>query len=203
MFKSLFAKYFITFVIIILLSFSLIVGVISSIITQYSERAKRDIMETAATSAVAFLQNKMSLDHVVDLRTWLAKEAADVGSMLTVACANTDDLTILLLDADRSVLMAVGKDVCLQKLLVALPRRNPSLEPEFMRGIHEFLQSAVARNIIGVHQIDANPLQVAHRLTHIVAVGITFTYAIDADGEERLAAHENAAVVAHRHATIC
>ena len=59
MFKSLFAKYITAFILIILISFSLIIGVISAIITQYSGQAKCELMETAAVSSVTFLQNKM------------------------------------------------------------------------------------------------------------------------------------------------
>ena len=110
MFKSLFAKYITAFMLIILISFSLIIGVISAIITQYSEQAKLDIMETAASSSVSFLQNKMVLDHTADLRELLEKERADVGNLLSVASAGSEDLTILLVDRDGSVLLAVGED---------------------------------------------------------------------------------------------
>lgn len=110
MFKSLFAKYITAFVLIILISFSLIIGVITAIVTKYSEQAKLDVMETAARSAVTFLENKMIAEDTDDLLVLVEKEMADVGSMLAIASENADDLTVLLVNADRRVLIAAGQD---------------------------------------------------------------------------------------------
>lgn len=155
MFKSLFAKYITAFMLIILISFSLIIGVISAIITRYSEEAKTELMETAATSSVSFLQNKMNLDHTADLRVILEKDRADVSSLLTVVSANSDDLTILLADRDGSILLAVGQDALEvahdarmpQSLLDAVGEGQTLFDPQPIDGVfsekHAFYTHAI------------------------------------------------------------
>ena len=110
MFKSLFVKYVLVFMLIILISFSLVVGVISAIIAQYSEQAKVEIMERAASSSALFLENKLASEMSGELGSLLERESADVSSMLTVASSPSNDLTLLLVDRDGRVLLAAGKD---------------------------------------------------------------------------------------------
>ena len=109
-FKSVFAKYISAFMLIILLSFGMIIAIIASIISQYSEQAKADIMETAARSSATFLEGKLNGGAGEDLTGLVASDGEDIRTMLTVVSSNTDDLTVLLTDNAGQIVLAVGQD---------------------------------------------------------------------------------------------
>ena len=110
MFKSVFVKYISAFMLIILISFALVIGMISAIVAQYSEQAKVQIMETTASAASDFFEKKLAKGQDRDLRSVVALEADDIGSMLTVANVHSQDMTLLLVDRDGTILLADGKE---------------------------------------------------------------------------------------------
>lgn len=114
MFKSVFAKYIAAFMMIILFSFALIIVVITAIITQYSEQAKTDIMETAARSSATFLESKLSESEDVGVRDIIDAEADDIVTMLSVVSSNSEDITVLISDNSGTVLLAAGKEAAEQ-----------------------------------------------------------------------------------------
>lgn len=110
MFKSVFAKYVFAFMSIILLSFMVIIVIITLIISNYSEGAKADIMETAARSSATYLESKLSGTEGDDLPSLMEIERQDVETMLSVVSSNSDDITLLLTDNGGNILLAVGSD---------------------------------------------------------------------------------------------
>lgn len=110
MFKSLFAKYVTTFMAIILASFLVIILIISSIIGNYSEEAKTEIMERAAATATDYLEKKLSESEGGDLPELIESDGSDIESMLLALSSHSDDLTVLLVDGDGKVLSSVGSD---------------------------------------------------------------------------------------------
>ena len=110
MFKSVFAKYISAFMFIILLSFTVIIVVIASIITSYSEQAKTDIMETAARSSAIFLEGKLEGDDAPELDKLVNNEAEDIRTMLSVVSSNSDDVTVLITDNSGRILLEAGRD---------------------------------------------------------------------------------------------
>lgn len=110
MFKGLFAKYMSTFALIILISFSLIIGVIAAIIGRYSEQAKVEIMETTAAASVTFMENKVKRGEGKSLGEIIEVEKEDIDGMLSIATAHSKDLTLLIVDRNGNVLLAAGKE---------------------------------------------------------------------------------------------
>lgn len=110
MFKSVFAKYISAFMLIILFSFAIIIVVISSIITNYSEQAKTDIMETAARSSALFLEGRLEDDDTSDIETLVKNEAEDICVMMSVVAADSDDVTVLVSDNNGKILLEAGLD---------------------------------------------------------------------------------------------
>ena len=110
MFKSVFAKYVFAFMSIILLSFLVILMIITLIISQYSEDAKADIMETAAYSSATYLESKLASSEGDDLPFLMESERQDVETMLSVVSSNSEDITLLLTDNAGRILLAVGSD---------------------------------------------------------------------------------------------
>ena len=110
MFKSVFAKYITAFMCIILLSFAVIIVIIASIISSYSEDAKANIMETAARSSATYLESKLQSNEANDLEHLMNTETVDVETMLTVVSSTSEDITILLTDNSGGILLVVGCD---------------------------------------------------------------------------------------------
>ena len=110
MFKSVFAKYLSAFILIILISFSIIIAIITSIIANYSKDTKISIMEVSASSSAIYVQDKIKSHGFDDLQRTLRLCESDIARMFTVISSNSDDLTVLLSDRDGSVLLAVGDD---------------------------------------------------------------------------------------------
>ena len=110
MFKSVFTKYITAFMLIILVSFIMIIAIITAIIGRYSEDAKADIMKTAANSSSTYLEGKLSGGKLSDMSALLSTESEDIDTMLSVVASNTEDMTVLLTDTSGKILFAVGSD---------------------------------------------------------------------------------------------
>ncbi|MBQ8141370.1 MAG: HAMP domain-containing histidine kinase [Clostridia bacterium] len=110
MFKSVFAKYFLTFLLIILISFMIIIAVITSIISNYSRDNKVSIVETAANSSSIYLQNKLQALEQGEISDLVLLYSGDIEAVFTAISSNGEDLTIFVTDADGKVSLAVGQD---------------------------------------------------------------------------------------------
>ncbi|MBO7310542.1 MAG: HAMP domain-containing protein, partial [Clostridia bacterium] len=110
MFKNIFAKYVVAFMLIILSSFLVIIFIVSSIIVSYSTDAKHDIMENSAKSSVTYVEglfNRSASDSVYGVVNPVRAEAE---SMLGTISANADDITILVSDNSGRIVLQVGAD---------------------------------------------------------------------------------------------
>ncbi len=110
MFKSIFAKYVLAFMLIILLSFVVIIVIISSIIGSYSEDAKSDIMENTARVSSTYVEDMFERSATNSIEGVIAASRSDAEQMLTVVANNADDLTILVCDNSGKIVLAVGED---------------------------------------------------------------------------------------------
>ena len=110
MFRSVFAKYIVAFMSIILLSFTVILVIMAMIISNYSEDAKADMMETAARSSATYLEGKLAAADGNDLGAIMETEQTDIETMLSVVSSNSEDITVLLCDNEGDILLAVGSD---------------------------------------------------------------------------------------------
>ena len=110
MFKNLFAKYVSAFMGIILVSFLMIILVISSIIMGYSEDSKLEIMESAAHSSVLYLQEELSESDVNRLSEVVEREGDRLPAMLTSLASYTDDMTMIVTDELGRVILSVGNE---------------------------------------------------------------------------------------------
>ena len=74
MYKSIFAKYVVSFMAIILVSFLVIILTLSSIIGDYSAQAKSDMMRQAAQSSATYLETALQDGEGRDLGDLLSTE---------------------------------------------------------------------------------------------------------------------------------
>lgn len=110
-FKSVFSKYIWTFLLIILVSYMIIISIITSIIGNYSRDLKLEIMETAAKSSAVYLENKLKNTEARDIEELTKVYRDDMVDLMTVSSTSNKDLTILLSTPDGKILVAVGEDV--------------------------------------------------------------------------------------------
>jgi hypothetical protein len=107
MLKSIFAKYVSAFTAIVLCSFIMIILIISAIVGNYSEKAKAELMDKAAHTSAEYIEKSLdgrSLSEIIDER------GEDVSAILSMVCANSDDVTLLVSDSEGRILIAVGED---------------------------------------------------------------------------------------------
>lgn len=109
MFRSVFAKYIAAFMSILLLSFFIIIFIIASIISNYSENMKRESMENASRMAVSYLESVISDEEDGKLESYLAT-GDNARRFLQVITSVDEDLCVILTDRDGDILMAVGND---------------------------------------------------------------------------------------------
>ena len=107
MFKSIFAKYVSAFTAIVLCSFLMIILIISAIVGNYSEKAKAELMDNAAHTTAKYIEEALDGSSLSDM---LAERGGDVESVLSMVCANSDDVTLLVSDSNGKILIAVGED---------------------------------------------------------------------------------------------
>ncbi len=110
MFRSVFAKYIAAFMSIILLSFLVIIAIIASIISGYSEDVKKETMQNSAVSAATYLEGQMAGDGQNDLAAYLSSNSEGASAFLDVLVSADNDLTMILTDNGGDVLLAVGED---------------------------------------------------------------------------------------------
>ncbi len=110
MFKSIFAKYVMAFMLIILSSFLVIIFIISSIIVSYSGNEKSNIMENSAEASATYVEGLFRYSAVTDIRSAVNVSYQQVSEMLGVISSNTEDMTVLVCDNSGNIVLAVGKN---------------------------------------------------------------------------------------------
>lgn len=110
MFKSIFAKYVVAFMLIILSSFLIIIFIISSLIIGYSTDAKSDIMETSARASAAYVEELFAYSASESVGGVIKPNGEAARRMLGIIASNADDITILVSDNSGNLVLAVGCD---------------------------------------------------------------------------------------------
>lgn len=96
---------------IILISFTIIIAITTSIIGNYSKDIKVSIMETAANSLGTYLQNEIDASEGLSLSEITTANEETLEEIFTVISSNGDDITVLLTDSDGKILLVTGSDV--------------------------------------------------------------------------------------------
>lgn len=108
MLKSIFAKYVVAFMLIILFSFLIITLVISSLVVSYSTDAKSDVMETSAKAAATYVEGLFSHSAVESVEGVIKPSIDEAKKMLGIISEGADDLTILVSDNLGNLVLCVG-----------------------------------------------------------------------------------------------
>ncbi len=104
MFKSIFTKYISAFMVITLISFTLLAVIMGSMITNYSFDAKRALVESSSLSTVQSLRSYMQLTGK-DLSELLANNKEEIRQTLTVQAENSEAI-LFICDTKGAVLIS-------------------------------------------------------------------------------------------------
>lgn len=108
MFRSVFAKYVWGFIVLILLSFALIITVITGIVINYSQESKTTTIENVAVASSEYLRAKMEKVEDGRLGTLVSLDGDDLSATLAIASSDGDDITVLLADREGRMLLGEG-----------------------------------------------------------------------------------------------
>ena len=116
MLKSVFAKYVITFVVLLLVSFMLLVFIVDSVVSNYSLRAGRRDMRGVAASCADNLGEMYAMSGAADfhdfIQTGTSTEPQGNGyihRLLDAIMTNYEDMTVYVTDASGGFIFSTGK----------------------------------------------------------------------------------------------
>ena len=107
MFKSLLFKYITAFLAIITVSFLLLIVIIGNIISGHSEQAKADIIANMAAAAYTYVDE--SYDRNIPFADFVSDTEQSTAQILQALTVNADGVTIMLSDADGTLLLCRGE----------------------------------------------------------------------------------------------
>ena len=110
MFKNLFAKYVVAFMAILLLSVLMILVVITSIITGYSEESKLDLMENAVDSSEIYLEERLHANPKLTMSELVQAHEREIYAMLESIASQREGVTLVLTDENGTVLLSIGAE---------------------------------------------------------------------------------------------
>lgn len=110
MFKNLFSKYIVAFMAILLLSVMMILVVITSIITGYSEETKLKIMENAVVSSEVYLEEQLYRTPQKTLAELVTERQSEIYAMLETTTRQREDITLVLTDTEGNILLVIGRE---------------------------------------------------------------------------------------------
>ena len=117
MLKSVFAKYVITFVVFLLVSFLLLLFIVDSVVTNYSVRAERRDMRGVAASCADNLAETFAADGSPDFGAFIQAGTMEgvqghdgyIHRLLDAIMTNFEDMTVYVTDANGGFIFSTGK----------------------------------------------------------------------------------------------
>ena len=108
MFKSIFAKYVMSFMLIILSGFLVIILIVSAIIGNYSVTAKTEIIENSARTSGAYVEGLIASSSADGVEDVISTSGASVEKVLQNIAGYSDDMTVLVSDNAGNIVLVVG-----------------------------------------------------------------------------------------------
>ena len=116
MLKSIFAKYVITFVVLLLVSFMLLLFIVDSMYTNYSLRGERRDLRGVAASCAGNLSEMYGMSGRTDFGDFIREGTADgladadhIHRVLAAIMTNFEDMTVYVTDASGGFIFSTGK----------------------------------------------------------------------------------------------
>lgn len=105
MLKSVFSKYLLAFLLITVVSYFVLAGVISSMVTSYSANAKRSAVEEGAREVAEFLVGSYSESYSGSFSQYVYLHRDMLRGSLELLSVNEDPITVFVTDAEGAILL--------------------------------------------------------------------------------------------------
>ncbi len=105
MFKSIFTKYIVAFMTIIIVSFAILAFIIGAMITSNSMEERHNIATESALTVKDYLENKYHNVGAIELSLFVYRYNAELKRTLTLFTSYEKNLTLILTDIDGNVLL--------------------------------------------------------------------------------------------------
>ncbi|MBQ9151258.1 MAG: HAMP domain-containing histidine kinase [Clostridia bacterium] len=116
MFKSVFAKYVITFMALLVVSFLLLLFIVNSVVSNDSLRAEQNNMVGVATSCADHLSEMFEQSGMADFGDFIRADSVDTSAgdahvlrLLSAIMTNFEDMTVYVTDASGGFIFCTGK----------------------------------------------------------------------------------------------
>lgn len=109
MLKSVFAKYILTFMLIIFISFLVLVVVVTSMVNNYAVSVKEEVLANTAAGVAEFLEARTTSMLKTDFARMVEGSREDVDSMLRSLAATDDGISILLVDHRGEIVRMISE----------------------------------------------------------------------------------------------
>lgn len=109
MFKSVFAKYITTFILIILISFSMILSIMLSLVTDHSSATRTEIVQSVAGSTEAYLELKYETSNFNDFNAFVQSNQNDIFNIINSVASNWEGVSVFLADRNGVLLLYASK----------------------------------------------------------------------------------------------
>ena len=110
MFKSVFAKYILTFMLIIFISFLVLVVVVTSMVNNYAVSVKEEVLANTASGVAEFLEARTTSMLKTDFARMVEGSIEDVDSMLRSLAAADEGISILLVDHRGEIVRMISEE---------------------------------------------------------------------------------------------
>lgn len=105
MFKSVFAKYITTFILIIVISFSMILSIVLSLVADHSTKLRSEIVQSVATSTESYLELKYERSTFNNFREFTNANQSEIFDIINSVVNSWDGVSVILADRDGSLLL--------------------------------------------------------------------------------------------------
>lgn len=110
MFKSVFAKYMLTFMLIIFISFLILIVIITGTVNRYAITAKKETLSNAADTVSEFLGERTEGLSSTDFIEMITAGERDVDRILRALASSGEDISILLVHNNGDVVRMISAD---------------------------------------------------------------------------------------------
>ena len=108
MFKSVFTKYITAFMLIIIISFTILASIISSMVTSYSNENTQDLLNRTAKNVKRYIEYEYSVSGYDSFDQYIANNGSRVGYDITTLAMFTTDCIIMITDRQGNLAVSNG-----------------------------------------------------------------------------------------------
>jgi Signal transduction histidine kinase len=108
MFKSVFTKYITAFMVIIIISFTILAAIITSIIVKNTEDSKYQIINNTTYTASMYLEMGYNNSEIPSFEDYIIQRKSQIQNYLTLLTYNTGDMVIFITDREGNIMLTDG-----------------------------------------------------------------------------------------------